>query len=100
MGHNQKMVMDTIRLILDDDTNTELSPLHQLNIHIVADAMKWAIRYSQETLVSYEDFQTYYVNQGKAIVIPCERESMAGCTAILSARGALTYPTISFCMTG
>ncbi|KAG0220748.1 hypothetical protein BGX31_010630 [Mortierella sp. GBA43] len=66
MGHNQKMVMDTIRLILDDDTNTELSPLHQLNIHIIADAMKWAIRYSQETLVSYEDFQTYYVNQDRS----------------------------------
>lgn len=67
MSHNQKVVLDTIRLILDDDSNTELSPLHQVNIHLVADAMKWAIRYSEETLVTYEDYQTFYLDQGKTV---------------------------------
>ncbi|KAK3829335.1 MAG: hypothetical protein J3Q66DRAFT_28293 [Benniella sp.] len=66
MGHNQKVVMDTIRLILDDDTETQLSPLHQVNIHLVADAMKWAIRYSEETLVTYDEYQTSYLNQDRS----------------------------------
>ncbi|KAF9956543.1 hypothetical protein BGZ72_002677, partial [Mortierella alpina] len=63
MGQNQKVVIDTIRMILDDDVSTELSPLHQVDIHLVAHAMKWAIRYSEETLVTYEDYQALYLNQ-------------------------------------
>ncbi|KAG0006105.1 hypothetical protein BGZ65_009319 [Modicella reniformis] len=66
MGHSPKLVMDTIRLILDDDANTELSPLHQVNVHLVAHAMKWAIRYSAETLVTYEEYQTFFLNQDRS----------------------------------
>jgi hypothetical protein len=55
--------MDTIRQILDDDANTELSVLHQIDIHLVAHAMKAAIRYSEETLVTYEDYQVLFLNQ-------------------------------------
>ncbi|KAF9288016.1 hypothetical protein BGZ68_000913 [Mortierella alpina] len=65
MGQNQKVVIDTIRMILDDDVSTELSPLHQVDIHLVAHAMKWAIRYSEETLVTYEDYQALYLNQDR-----------------------------------
>ncbi|KAF9186138.1 hypothetical protein BGZ50_002631 [Haplosporangium sp. Z 11] len=66
MGQNQKVIMDTIRLILDDDASTELSVLRQVDIHLVAHAMKWAIRYSEETLVTYEDYQALYLNQDRS----------------------------------
>ncbi|KAG0363336.1 hypothetical protein BGZ54_008193 [Gamsiella multidivaricata] len=66
MGHSQKVVMDTIRLILDDEANTELSALRQVDIHLVAHAMKWAIRYSEETLVTYEDYQVLYLDQDRS----------------------------------
>ncbi|KAI1318431.1 hypothetical protein EDD11_006515 [Mortierella claussenii] len=66
MGHNQKVVMDTIRMILDDDANTELSALRQVDIHLVAHAMKWAIRSSEETLVTYADYQTLYLDQDRS----------------------------------
>ncbi|KAF9925317.1 hypothetical protein BGZ67_008729 [Mortierella alpina] len=65
MGQNQKVVTDTIRMILDDDVSTELSPLHQVDIHLVAHAMKWAIRYSEDTLVTYEDYKALYLNQDR-----------------------------------
>ncbi|KAF8986264.1 hypothetical protein BGZ46_006886 [Entomortierella lignicola] len=64
MGLSPKIVMDTIRLILDDDASTELSALRQVDIHLVAHAMKWAIRYSEETLVTYADYQSLYLDQG------------------------------------
>ncbi|KAF9940789.1 hypothetical protein BGZ67_006806 [Mortierella alpina] len=60
MGQSQRVITNTIRLILDDDASTELSALRQLDIHLVAHAMKWAIRYSEETLVTYEDYQVLY----------------------------------------
>ncbi|KAG0257341.1 hypothetical protein BG011_004015 [Mortierella polycephala] len=63
MGQSQKIIMDTIRMILDDDASTELSPLKQIDIHLVAHAMKWAIRYSEDTLVTYDDFQSLYIDQ-------------------------------------
>ncbi|KAG0260902.1 hypothetical protein BG011_001556 [Mortierella polycephala] len=66
MGQNQKVIMDTIRLILDDDASTELSVLRQIDIHLVAHAMKWAIRYSEETLVTYGDYQALYLNQDRS----------------------------------
>ncbi|ORZ07315.1 hypothetical protein BCR41DRAFT_373745 [Lobosporangium transversale] len=66
MGYNQKVVMDTIRMILDDDASTELSPLHRVDIHLVAHAMKWAIRSSEETLVKYTDYQTLYLDQDRS----------------------------------
>ncbi|KAF9116098.1 hypothetical protein BGX27_004896 [Mortierella sp. AM989] len=66
MGHSNKVVMDTIRLILDDDANTELSALRQVDIHLVAHAMKWAIRYSEETLVTYADYQALYLDQDRS----------------------------------
>ncbi len=65
MGQSQRVITNTIRLILDDDASTELSTLRQLDIHLVAHAMKWAIRYSEETLVTYEDYQVLYLQQGK-----------------------------------
>ncbi|KAG0301422.1 hypothetical protein BGZ98_008371 [Dissophora globulifera] len=63
MGQSQRVVIDTIRMILDDDATTELSSLHQIDIHLVAHAMKWAIRYSEQILVTYEDYQALYINQ-------------------------------------
>jgi hypothetical protein len=65
MAQSKEVVMDTIRLILDDDSNTQLSLLRQVDIHLVAHAMKWAIRYSEEILVTYADYQTLYLDQGK-----------------------------------
>ncbi|KAF8939208.1 hypothetical protein BGZ58_010382 [Dissophora ornata] len=65
MGQSQKVIIDTIRMILDDDATTELSPLRQIDIHLVAHAMKWAIRYSEEILVTYEDYQVLYINQDR-----------------------------------
>ncbi|KAG0201110.1 hypothetical protein BGX28_006035 [Mortierella sp. GBA30] len=65
MGQSQKVIIDTIRMILDDDVSTELSPLQKVDIHLVAHAMKWAIRYSEETLVTYDDYQTLYLNQDR-----------------------------------
>jgi hypothetical protein len=66
MAQSQRVIIDTIRMILDDDASTELSPLHQIDIHLVAHAMKWAIRYSEEILVTYEDYQVLYIEQGIA----------------------------------
>ncbi|KAF9904930.1 hypothetical protein EC991_002230 [Linnemannia zychae] len=63
MGQSQKVILNTIRMILDDDASTELSPLHRLDIHLVAHAMKWAIRYSEETLVTYDDYRVLYLDQ-------------------------------------
>ncbi|KAG0279093.1 hypothetical protein BGZ95_002279 [Linnemannia exigua] len=63
MGQSQKVILNTIRMILDDDASTELSPLHRLDIHLVAHAMKWAIRYSEETLVTYDDYRALYLDQ-------------------------------------
>ncbi|KAG0048351.1 hypothetical protein BGZ83_006676 [Gryganskiella cystojenkinii] len=65
MGLSHSVTMDTIRQILDDDASTELSALHQIDIHLVAHAMKSAIRYSEETLVTYEDYQALYLNQDR-----------------------------------
>ncbi|KAF9915595.1 hypothetical protein BX616_005792 [Lobosporangium transversale] len=65
MAQSQKVIIDTIRIILDDDASTELSPLHQIDIHLVAHAMKWAIRYSEQILVTYEDYQSLYVEQDR-----------------------------------
>lgn len=65
MAQSKEVVIDTIRLILDDDSNTQLSLLRQVDIHLVAHAMKWAIRYSEETLVTYADYQALYLDQGK-----------------------------------
>ncbi|KAF9108515.1 hypothetical protein BGX27_008321 [Mortierella sp. AM989] len=65
INHSQEIVMETIRIILDDDAITELSPLHRLDIHLVAHAMKWAIRSSEEILVTYEDYQSLYINQDR-----------------------------------
>ncbi|KAF9357235.1 hypothetical protein BGX26_004036 [Mortierella sp. AD094] len=65
MAHSNEVVLQTIRIILDDEAITELSPLHQLDIHLVAHAMKWAIRHSEEILVTYEDYQNLYVNQDR-----------------------------------
>ncbi|KAF9290503.1 hypothetical protein BGZ68_006877 [Mortierella alpina] len=66
MGQSQRVITDTIRLILDDDATTELSALRQLDIHLVAHAMKWAIRYSEETLVTYDDYQVLYLQQDRS----------------------------------
>ncbi|KAF9932107.1 hypothetical protein FBU30_008921 [Linnemannia zychae] len=63
MGQSQKVILNTIRMILDDDATTELSPLHRIDIHLVAHAMKWAIRYSEETLVTYDDYRVLYLDQ-------------------------------------
>ncbi|KAF9355920.1 hypothetical protein BGX34_010182 [Mortierella sp. NVP85] len=68
MAQSQKVIMDTIRIILDDDANTELSPLRRIDIHLVAHAMKWAIRYSEEILVTYEDYQALYLNQDRDFI--------------------------------
>ncbi|KAG9073174.1 hypothetical protein KI688_000961 [Linnemannia hyalina] len=65
MGQSQKVILNTIRMILDDDASTELSPLHRLDIHLVAHAMKWAIRYSEETLVTYDDYRLLYLDQDR-----------------------------------
>ncbi|KAI7822411.1 hypothetical protein BC939DRAFT_183563 [Gamsiella multidivaricata] len=65
MAQSQRVIIDTIRMILDDDASTELSPLHQIDIHLVAHAMKWAIRYSEEILVAYEDYQALYIEQDR-----------------------------------
>ncbi|KAF8929205.1 hypothetical protein BGZ47_001201 [Haplosporangium gracile] len=65
MGQSQKVILNTIRMILDDDASTELSPLHRLDIHLVAHAMKWAIRYSEETLVTYDDYRVLYLDQDR-----------------------------------
>ncbi|KAF8942216.1 hypothetical protein BGZ47_006702 [Haplosporangium gracile] len=66
MAQSKEVVIDTIRLILDDDSNTQLSLLRQVDIHLVAHAMKWAIRYSEETLVTYADYQTLYLDQDRS----------------------------------
>ncbi|KAF9132737.1 hypothetical protein BGW39_011441 [Mortierella sp. 14UC] len=66
MAQSKEVVMDTIRLILDDDSNTQLSLLRQVDIHLVAHAMKWAIRYSEETLVTYADYQALYLDQDRS----------------------------------
>lgn len=60
--------MNTIRIILDDDASTELSPLRQIDIHLVAHSMKWAIRYSEEILVTHDDYRALYINQGMAFI--------------------------------
>ncbi|KAF9294995.1 hypothetical protein BGZ88_002971 [Linnemannia elongata] len=65
MGQSQKVILNTIRMILDDDASTELSPLHRIDIHLVAHAMKWAIRYSEETLVTYDDYRVLYLDQDR-----------------------------------
>ncbi|KAF9580346.1 hypothetical protein BGW38_003048 [Lunasporangiospora selenospora] len=65
MPPDQKFTMNLINMILDDDASTELSQLHDVDIHLVAHAMKWAIRYSEKTLVTYEDYQTLYVEQDR-----------------------------------
>ncbi|KAK3820838.1 MAG: hypothetical protein JOS17DRAFT_793648 [Linnemannia elongata] len=65
MGQSQKVILNTIRMILDDDASTELSPLHRLDIHLVAHAMKWAIRYSEDTLVTYDDYRVLYLDQDR-----------------------------------
>ncbi|KAG0372468.1 hypothetical protein BGX24_000205 [Mortierella sp. AD032] len=65
MGQSQKVILNTIRMILDDDANTELSPLHRIDIHLVAHAMKWAIRYSEDTLVTYDDYRVSYLDQDR-----------------------------------
>lgn len=64
MGQSKKVIMDTINMILDDDASTELSVLHQIDIHLVAQAMKSAIRYSEQTLVTYADYESLYIEQG------------------------------------
>ncbi|KAG9069082.1 hypothetical protein KI688_009975 [Linnemannia hyalina] len=66
MAQSKEVVIDTIRLILDDDSNTQLSLLRQVDIHLVAHAMKWAIRYSEETLVTYADYQALYLDQDRS----------------------------------
>ncbi|KAK3818314.1 MAG: hypothetical protein J3R72DRAFT_529331, partial [Linnemannia gamsii] len=66
MAQSNEVVIDTIRLILDDDSNTQLSLLRQVDIHLVAHAMKWAIRYSEETLVTYADYQALYLDQDRS----------------------------------
>ncbi|KAG0034880.1 hypothetical protein BGZ82_005570 [Podila clonocystis] len=66
MAQSQKVIMDTIRLILDDDASTELSVLRQIDIHLIAHAMKWAIRYSEETLVTYGDYQALFLDQDRS----------------------------------
>lgn len=72
MGQSQKVILNTIRMILDDDASTELSPLHRIDIHLVAHAMKWAIRYSEETLVTYDDYRVLYLDQGMfALFLTC-----------------------------
>ncbi|KAG0046491.1 hypothetical protein BGZ83_008343 [Gryganskiella cystojenkinii] len=63
---SQKSTVNALRLILDDEANTELSALRQVDIHLVAHAMKWAIRYSEETLVTYEDYQALYLDQDRS----------------------------------
>ncbi|KAF9085613.1 hypothetical protein BGX23_009515 [Mortierella sp. AD031] len=63
IGQSQKLILKTIHMILDDDATTELSPLHRIDIHLVAHAMKWAIRYSEETLVTYDDYRALYLDQ-------------------------------------
>ncbi|GJJ70294.1 hypothetical protein EMPS_02643 [Entomortierella parvispora] len=65
MGLSHSATMETIRQILDDDANTALSALHKIDIHQVAHAMKAAIRYSEETLVTYEDYQALFLDQDK-----------------------------------
>lgn len=66
MAQSKEVVIDTIRLILDDDSDTQLSLLRQVDIHLVAHAMKWAIRYSEETLVTYADYQALYLDQDRS----------------------------------
>lgn len=68
MAPNQKVIMNTIRTILDDDASTELSPLRQIDIHLVAHSMKWAIRYSEEILVTHDDYRALYINQDRDFV--------------------------------
>ncbi|KAG0279751.1 hypothetical protein BGZ96_001821 [Linnemannia gamsii] len=65
MGQSQKLILNTIRMILDDDATTELSPLHRIDIHLVAHAMKWAIRYSEDTLVTLDDYRSLYLDQDR-----------------------------------
>ncbi|KAF9161103.1 hypothetical protein DFQ26_004888 [Actinomortierella ambigua] len=68
INYSQRLIVGTIRRILDDDAQTELSELNKLDIHLVAHVMKFAIRYSEETLVTYADYQTLYVDQGRDFV--------------------------------
>lgn len=64
MGQSKKVIMDTINMILDDDASTELSALRQIDVHLIAQAMKFAIRYSEQTLVTYADYESLYIEQG------------------------------------
>ncbi|GJJ75707.1 hypothetical protein EMPS_08065 [Entomortierella parvispora] len=66
MAMSPKVIMNTIQLILDDEANSELSALRQVDIHLVAHAMKCAIRYSEETLVTYADYQALYLDQDRS----------------------------------
>ncbi|KAG0034387.1 hypothetical protein BGZ81_004868 [Podila clonocystis] len=68
MGQSKKVIMDTINMILDDDASTELSALHQIDIHLVAQAMKFAIRYSEQTLVTYADYESLYIEQDRNFI--------------------------------
>ncbi|KAG0084846.1 hypothetical protein BGZ93_010117 [Podila epicladia] len=68
MGQSKKVIMDTINMILDDDASTELSALHQIDIHLVAQAMKSAIRYSEQTLVTYADYESLYIEQDRNFI--------------------------------
>ncbi|KAG0345738.1 hypothetical protein BG005_001132 [Podila minutissima] len=68
MGQSKKVIMDTINMILDDDASTELSVLHQIDIHLVAQAMKSAIRYSEQTLVTYADYESLYIEQDRNFI--------------------------------
>ncbi|KAG0342225.1 hypothetical protein BG000_006144 [Podila horticola] len=68
MGQSKKVIMDTINMILDDDASTALSALHQIDIHLVAQAMKFAIRYSEQTLVTYADYESLYIEQDRNFI--------------------------------
>ncbi|KAG0345345.1 hypothetical protein BG004_003779 [Podila humilis] len=68
MGQSKKQIMDTIKMILDDDASTELSALHQIDIHLVVQAMKFAIRYSEQTLVTYADYEALYLEQDRNFI--------------------------------
>ncbi|KFH72897.1 hypothetical protein MVEG_00122 [Podila verticillata NRRL 6337] len=68
MGQSKKVIMDTINMILDDDASTELSALRQIDVHLVAQAMKFAIRYSEQTLVTYADYESLYIEQDRNFI--------------------------------
>ena len=91
MGQSKKVIMDTINMILDDDASTELSALHQIDVHLVAQAMKFAIRYSEQTLVTYADYESLYIEQGTDWVVLHDRPRAFIRTMIL------TYPYFFYC---